>query len=243
MIETPHIHANKEDITSIVLMPGDPLRAKFIAETYLENYYLVNDIRGILGYTGTYKGKRITVFASGMGMPSMGIYCYELYKFFDVQNIIRIGSCGSNKENIKVLDVVLSSASYNEGKFAYTFNNQDVHEVEASASLNETIQNTAKIKNIDLKIGKTACSEVFDPYMPDVTQYLARVPKDIIASEMEAFALFYIAKQLKKQAACLLTVSDSKFEERVISSEERQTSLTNMIELALESAIRIGEQL
>lgn len=241
MIETPHIHAKKEDIASTILMPGDPLRAKFIAETYLQDYYLVNDIRGILGYAGTYKGKKITVFASGMGMPSMGIYCYELYKFFDVENIIRIGSCGSNKEEIKVLDVVLSTSSYNEGMFAYTFNNQNVHEIEASDYLNNIIENTAKTMHMDLKMGKTACCEVFDPYMPDVKQYLDRIPKDIVASEMEAFALFYIAKQLGKQAACLLTVSDSKFEERVISSDERQTSLTKMIELALESAIRIGE--
>lgn len=241
MIETPHIHCKKEDIAKTVLMPGDPLRAKFIAETYLQDYYLVNDIRGILGYTGTYKGKKITVFASGMGMPSMGIYCYELYKFFDVENIIRIGSCGSNKEEVKVLDVVLSSSSYNEGAFAYTFNNEDIHEVNASDKLNSIIEKTAKILNLDLKIGKTACSEVFDPYMPDVTKYLARVPKDVIASEMEAFALFYVAKMLDKQASCLLTVSDSKFEEKVITSEERQTSLTKMIELALESAIRIGE--
>lgn len=241
MIETPHIHTKKEDIANTVLMPGDPLRAKFIAETYLQDYYLVNDIRGMLGYTGFYKGKKITVFSSGMGMPSMGIYCYELYKFFDVENIIRIGSCGSNKEDIKVLDVVLSNSSYNEGTFAYTFNNQNIHEIEASSTLNKIIEDTAQTMDIDLKIGKTACCEVFDPYMPDVNQYLARVPKDVIASEMEAFALFYIAKQLGKQAACLLTVSDSKFEERVISSEERQTSLTKMIELALESAIRIGE--
>lgn len=241
MIETPHIHCKKEDVASIVLMPGDPLRAKFIAETYLEDFYLINDIRGMLGYTGNYKGKKITVFASGMGMPSMGIYCYELYNFFDVKHIIRIGSCGSNKEDIKVLDVVLSSASYNEGKFAYTFSNQDIHEVEASKFLNQMIENTAKDMDMNLKIGKTTCCEVFDPYMPDVTKYLERIPKDIIASEMEAFALFHIAKELGKQAACLLTVSDSKFEKSVITSEERQTSLTNMIELALESAIRIGD--
>lgn len=241
MIETPHIHCHKEDIASTVLMPGDPLRAKFIAETYLQDYRLINNIRGILGYTGFYKGKKLTVFASGMGMPSMGIYCYELYKFFDVENIIRIGSCGSNQEYIKVLDVVLSKSSYNEGNFAYTFNNEDIHEVEADFSLNQIISQTAKTMHIHLNEGKTACSEVFDPYMPDVTKYLSRLPHDIIASEMEAFALFYIAKFLNKKAACLLTVSDSKFEERVISSEERQTSLTNMIKLALESAIRIGE--
>ena len=119
---TPHISSNKDDIAKIVLMAGDPKRTEFIANKYLENPVLVNEVRGALAYTGTYKGKRITVFTSGMGMPSMGIYCYELYKFYDVESIIRIGSCGSNDKNIKLLDVILSTSSYNEGSFAYNFN-------------------------------------------------------------------------------------------------------------------------
>ena len=119
-IFTPHINAKKDDFAKTVLMPGDPKRAEFIAKNYLEDYKLVNEIRGMLAYTGFYKGKKITVFSSGMGMPSIGIYCYELYHYFGVEKIIRIGSCGSNKEGINLLDVVLSSSSYNEGNFAYT---------------------------------------------------------------------------------------------------------------------------
>lgn len=239
MIETPHIKANKEDIAKIVLMPGDPLRAKFIAERYLENYKLVNSVRNILAYTGYYKGIKITVFSSGMGMPSMGIYCYELYKFYDVENIIRIGSCGSNAKDIKLLDVILSTSSYNEGGFAYNFNNKDVHEIESSSELNDIIIETSKENNINIRVGKTLCCEVFDAYMEDYRIFLGRCPEDILASEMEAFALFYIAKYLNKKAACLLTVSDSKYDTRIVSSEDRQNSLTTMIELAIESALKL----
>jgi len=236
---TPHINAKKEEIAKIVLMSGDPLRTKFIAENYLEDYKLVNTVRNALAYTGFYKGKRITVFTSGMGMPSMGIYCYELYKFYEVENIIRIGSCGSNARDIKLLDVILSTGSYNEGGFAYNFNNKEVHEVEASEKLNNIIIETAKEKNMNLRIGRTICCEVFDAYMEDYRIFLGRSPKDLIASEMEAFALFYIAKYFNKQASCLLTVSDSKFDTRIVSSEDRQTSLTAMIELALDSVIKL----
>ena len=238
---TPHISSKKEDIAKTVLIAGDPKRTEFIAMNYLENPVLVNEIRGALGYTGTYKGKRITVFTSGMGMPSMGIYCYELYKFYDVDNIIRIGSCGSNAEDIKLLDVILSSSSYNEGSFAYNFNNKDIHEAFADEGLNNLIIETSKEKSIDIRVGKTACCEVFDAYMEDCNIFLNRLPKDILASEMEAFALFHIANYLGKKAACLLTVSDSKFDTRIVSPEDRQNSLTNMIELALETTLKVGE--
>ena len=147
---TPHISSKKEDIAKIVLMAGDPKRTEFIAKNYLDDAHLVNEVRGALAYTGNYKGKRITIFTSGMGMPSMGIYCYELYKFYDVENIIRIGSCGSNSENIKLLDVILSTSSYNEGSFSYNFNNKDVHEIESSTELNNIIIETAKANNIDI---------------------------------------------------------------------------------------------
>lgn len=238
MIETPHIKANKEDISSIVLMPGDPLRAKFIAENYLREYKLVNSVRNALAYTGYYKGVKITVFTSGMGMPSMGIYCYELYKFFDVKYILRIGSCGSCNKDVNVLDVVLSNESYTEGNFAYTYNEDNIKEVKSSDYMNEIIIKTSKDNNINLKVGKTICSEVFDAYVLDHDKFMNRIPKDILASEMEAFALFYIAKLLSKQASCLLTVSDSMYSSEEISSDERQTGLTKMIELALESAIK-----
>lgn len=239
MIETPHIKCNKDDIASIVLMPGDPLRAKFIAETYLENYKLVNEVRNMLAYTGYYKGKKITVFSSGMGMPSMAIYCYELYKYFDVKSIIRIGSCGSNNPNVKVLDVVLSISSYTETNFSYTFDGQNINEINSSYELNNLIINKAKEKKFILKSGKTACVLVFDAYIEDKEKYLNRLPKDVIASEMEAFSLFYIADRLKKQASCLLTVSDSIYESKVISTDERQNNLKGMIELALDSCLEV----
>lgn len=238
---TPHISSKKEDIAKTVLIAGDPKRTEFIAKNYLENPVLVNEIRGALAYTGTYKGKRITVFTSGMGMPSMGIYAYELFKYYDVDNMIRIGSCGSNVPNIKLLDVILSTCSYNEGGFAYNFNNKDVHEANASEFLNNKIIETANLKNINIVTGKTACCEVFDPYMEDYRIFLSRSPEDIIASEMEAFALFYLAEYFGKNAACLLTVSDSKYDTRIVSPEDRQNSLTTMIELALETSLKVGE--
>lgn len=238
MIETPHIKANKNDISKIVLMPGDPLRAKFIAETYLDDYKLVNSVRNALAYTGYYKGIKITVFSSGMGMPSMGIYCYELYKFFDVDYILRIGSCGSTNKEVKVLDVVLSTSSYTESNFAYSYNEDTIKEVNSSECMNQIIMSISKDKKLQLKIGKTLCSEVFDPYVPNHEAFEKRLKKDIIATEMEAFALFYIAKLLNKEASCLLTVSDSMYDDRIISSEDRQTGLISMIELALESAIK-----
>lgn len=236
---TPHISSKKEDIAKTVLIAGDPKRSEFIAMNYLENPRLVNEIRGALAYTGTYKGKEITVFTSGMGMPSMGIYAYELFKYYEVENIIRIGSCGSNVPDIKLLDVILSTSSYNEGGFAYNFNNNDVHEVGASIELNDIIVETAKENNIAIRLGKTACCEVFDPYMEDYRIFLGRSPKDIIASEMEAFALFYLANYFKRKASCLLTVSDSKYDTRIVSPEDRQNSLTTMIELALESVLKV----
>ena len=239
MIETPHIKCNKEDISDIVLMPGDPLRAKFIAETYLDNYKLVNSVRNMLAYTGFYKGKKITVFSSGMGIPSMAIYCYELYKFFDVKSIIRIGSCGSNNKDVKVLDTILVTSSYTENNFSYTLDSKNINEVEASSILNNLIIAKAKENNIILKQGKTACVLVFDAYILNKEDYYNRLPKDIIASEMEAFALFYIAKKLNKQASCLLTVSDSLYEDKIISALERQNNLKTMIELALETCLEV----
>ena len=238
MIETPHIKANKDDIAKIVLMPGDPLRAKFIAEKYLDDYKLVNSVRNVLAYTGFYKGVKVTVFSSGMGIPSMGIYCYELYKFFHVDYILRIGSCGSTNKGVRVSDIVLSTCSYTESNFAYEYNEEKIKEVNSSEYMNNIIINVSNNKNIDLKVGKTLCSEVFDPYVPNHELFEKRLKEDIIASEMEAFALFYIAKLLSKKASCLLTVSDSMYDKRIISTEDRQTGLTNMIELALESAIK-----
>ena len=235
MIETPHIKCNKEDISDIVLMPGDPLRAKFIAETYLANYKLVNTVRNMLAYTGFYKGKKITIFSSGMGMASMGIYCYELYKFFDVKYIIRIGSCGSTNKDVKLLDIILSTSSYTETNFSYTYSSINVNEVESSSYLNNIILS----KDDTIKKGRTICSMVFDAYIDNQEEYNKRLPKDVLAVEMEAFALFYIAKILNKAAACLLTVSDSLYDKKQISSDDRQNNLKRMIEIALAVSLEV----
>ena len=236
-----HCNAKKEDITKTVLMPGDPLRAKYIAENFLENARLVNTVRNMFAYTGTYKGKEITVFSHGMGMASMGIYCYELYKFYDVENIIRIGSCGAYSEDLNIFDTILVDKSYTEGNFAYEWNEKDCHLIESSEFLNEIIEGTAKEINIPYIKGNTLCSDCFDGYLESIPNLIKRFPKElnIIGAEMEAFALFYMSHYLGRQASCLLTVVDSHYKKQEISSEEREKSLNNMITLALESAIKI----
>lgn len=240
-MSTPHNEANVNDIAKTVIMPGDPLRAKYIAENFIENPKLVNQVRGIYAYTGKYKGKEITVMASGMGMPSMAIYSYELYKFYNVENIIRIGSCGAYVPDLKLFDVVLSESVYSEGNYALTYNNDNCHIINASKELNEIIKQTAVEENINIYSGNTVCLDFFDPYMPDINKYLERLPNDLnpISGEMEAFSLFYNAFVLGKKASCLMTVVDSKFITDIASSEERETGLNNMIKLALDSAVKL----
>ena len=241
---TPHNEAKKGEIAKTVIMPGDPLRAKYIAENFLDNCKLVNSIRNIYAYTGTYKGKEITVMASGMGIPSMGIYSYELYKFYDVDTIIRIGSCGGYSPDLKLFDIILSEKTYTEGNYALTLNNEDCHLVESSSKTNNIIEETSKEINIPIVKGPTACSEAFDLYMTDVNKFFDRIPKDIkpIGCEMEAFALFYNAKLLGKNASCLMSVVDintNGVTSESATTEERETGLNNMINLALESALKI----
>ena len=241
---TPHINANENDIAKIVLSPGDPLRAKYIAEKFLDNAKLVNSVRNILAYTGTYKGKEITIFSSGMGMPSMGIYSYELYKFYDVDTIIRIGSCGAYVENININDIVLINKSYTEGNFALTLNNSDCHTIDADSNINNIIDNTSKELNIHYHNANVFCSECFDEYIDDLPTLINRFPHElnISACEMESFALFYTAKYLHKKAACLLTVADSHCKKEKLSFEDREKSFDSMITLALESAIKINSK-
>ena len=238
---TPHNEAKKEDIANIVITPGDPLRAKYIAENFLENVTLVNSVRGMFAYTGFYKGKRLTIMASGMGMPSMGIYCYELFKIYDVDAIIRIGSCGGYIKELNLFDIVLSENCYSEGNYALTLNNDDCHLVASDSSLNNAIEQTAKETGISIYKGNTVCTDCFDLYMTDVNKFLERLPKDLnpVSAEMEAFALFYTAKMLNKKAACLMSVVDSKFIDKIATPEERQTGLNNMIKLALDSTLKI----
>lgn len=240
-MSTPHNNAKIGEIAKTVIMPGDPLRAKYIAENFLENYKLVNDVRGMYAYTGTYKGKEITVMAHGMGMPSVGIYAYELYKIYDVDNIIRIGSCGGYKPELKLFDIVLSEKVFSESNFALTLNNDDCHIVDASNELNEIIKNTANENNIKIVTGNTVCTDCFDVYMTDVNQFLERIPENFnpVSAEMEAFALFYTAKMLNKKASCLMSVVDSKYIKENATPEERQSGLNNMIKLALESSLNL----
>ena len=243
-MSTPHNEAKVGDIAKTVIMPGDPLRAKYIAENFLENYELVNSVRNIYSYTGTYKGIRLTVMASGMGMPSMGIYSYELYKYYNVENIIRIGSCGGYKPTLKLFDIILSEQAYSEGNFALTMNNDNCHLAQSDTELNKIIEETASDLQIDITKGTTACTDCFDLYMTTgSTEFLKRVPSELTITgvEMEAFALFYTAKVLGKKASCLMSVVDLNFDKQTAqaTAEERETGLNNMIKLALESAIKI----
>ena len=254
---TPHNNANLGDIAENVLMPGDPLRAKYIAENFLTDYKLVNSVRNMFAYTGVYKGKKLTIFSSGMGMPSIGIYSYELFKFYNVKNIIRIGTCGAYSPNLNLLDTILVDNSFTIGNFAKALNNDDCHLIHSSDKINKKIQevgnslgyNFKHMNNLDSKnimdktiyIGNTVCSEVFDYYADDFEKFISVFPKDlnIIAAEMEAFALFYTAKYFNKDASCLLSVVDSRFKNQEISAKERETSLNNMIKIALETAIQL----
>ncbi len=232
---TPHNEAKKGEIAKTVIMPGDPMRAKYIAENYLENPKLVNSVRAMYAYTGTYKGKEVTVMGHGMGMPSMGIYSYELYKFYEVNEIIRIGTCGSHSEDIKVLDVILAEKAFSLTEFDTLFNGDDMDVVNSSEELNQRILDVAKAEEINLRYGEIVTSDVFDVYV-NKENFLSHMPKEkYLAVEMEAYALFYIAKLLGKKAACLLTVVDSMYDKREISAADRETSLDTMIKLALDA--------
>lgn len=236
MIPTPHIEAKgKEEIAKTVLMPGDPLRAKFVADTFLENVKQFNRVRNVLGYTGTYKGRRISVMASGMGMPSIGIYSYELFKFYDVENIIRIGSCGGYTSNLKLYDVILAKDVWSESSYAKVQSGYQSDIIEATPELNERLKKYASELDIPIHIERIHSSDVF--YRENFEEYKEIYHKHGCAAvEMEAFALFHNAKILGKNAACLLTVSDNLETKEETTSEERQSAFTNMMKIALEMA-------
>ena len=231
---TPHISAKDGVIAKTVLMPGDPLRAKFIADTFLENVVQFNNVRGMLGFTGTYKGKTISVMGSGMGMPSIGIYSYELFKFYDVENIVRIGSCGAYTADLDLYDVLLVDQAWSESSFASTQEGlkERVEYTYPDKELNEKIENVANELNIHITKGCIHSSDVF--YRQNFEEYIAiNKEKGAIAVEMESFALFHNAKMLGKKAACLLTVSDNLVTKEETSSDERQNAFTKMMEVAL----------
>lgn len=234
---TPHNEARKEDIAKVVLMPGDPLRAKFIAENFMDNYKVVNSVRGMLAYTGEYKGKRITVMGHGMGIPSVGIYSYELFKFYDVDAIIRIGSCGSYKKDVKVLDVLLVDNAYSESTYALVQSGFTGNMTKSSDELNEKIKETAKEMNLDVRFSNIHSSDVFYSDTTNIEELTEKY--GCSAVEMESFGLFHNANVLNKKAACILTVSDSLVEKAELTADERRTSMTNMIKLALESTLKM----
>lgn len=234
---TAHIEAKKDEIAQTVIMPGDPLRAKFIAETYLKDYKLVNTIRNIYAYTGYYKDQKITIMASGMGMPSIGIYSYELYKFYDVKNIIRVGTAGACTKDLNLYDVVLVNASYSDSSYAKVQNNSDDKLIEASFATNLYISTTAEEKNIPITIGNIYSSDVFYKEEDNYKDIVKEI--GCIACEMESFALFHNAKVLNKRASCLLTISNSFVTNEETTAEERQNAFTKMIELALEASLKM----
>ena len=234
---TPHIGCEKGDIAKTVIMSGDPLRAKYIAEKFLKDYRLVNEVRGMYAYTGYYNNKEVTVMGHGMGIPSIGLYTYELYKFYEVENIIRIGSAGSYNEKIKINDIVLAKSAYSKTYFPKLLVDKDVNEANSSVKLNNNILDMADKLGINLKYGKIITSDVFDVYV-DHDKFNKNFPnEEFYAIEMEAFALFFVAKQFNKNATCLLTVVDSKYEDIVVSKEVREKGLNDMIKLALESIV------
>ena len=233
---TAHIESLKNDIANIVLMPGDPKRAKYIADNFLKNVKLVNQVRAMTAYTGFYKGKKITIFPSGMGNPSIGIYSYELFKYYDVDTIIRIGTIGGYSKDLKVGDVVLAETSVTTSNYALIQNGDNRKEINSDMYLNNTINNVAKDNNINLFESRALCSDVFY----DNSDYKELESKyNVVGVEMETFALFHTADMLNKKATALLTISNSFATEEELTSEERERNLNEMIKLALESSLKI----
>ena len=236
MIPTAHIEVKEEGIIAkTVLMPGDPLRAQFIAETYLQNVEKFNNVRNVFGYTGTYKGRRISVMASGMGMPSIGIYSYELFNFYGVENIIRIGSCGAYTADLNLYDVILTTEAWSESTYAKVQSGYEYDTIAASSELNNKLEKIAEDLRIKIHKQRVHSSDVF--YRENFDEYKNIYKNHGCSSvEMEAFALFHNANVLGKKAACLLTVSDNLVTHELTTSEERQEAFTNMMTIALEMA-------
>lgn len=229
-IPTPHINAKKDEIAKTVIMPGDPLRAKHIADTYLDDVVEINNVRNMLGYTGKYNGKEVSIIASGMGMPSMAIYSYELYEFYEVETIIRVGTAGAFSDELNIYDVVLATSALTPSNFAKQAFDLDEIELDASKELNE------KIKKVDSEIvcGKIVTHDAFYKTTQESTREFMNT-HNCIASEMEAFALFANAKVLNKKAACLVTIVEHMKKRQNTSSEIREKSVMKMVEIALNS--------
>ena len=230
---TPHNEAQKGDIAKIVLMPGDPLRAKFVADNFLEDVVQFNTVRNMFGYTGYYKGKRISVMGSGMGMPSIGIYSYELFNHYDVEAIIRIGSCGAYVEDIHVNDIILAIGASTDSNFAHHYQLPGTYSATATFELLSIANQKAQEQGCTYKVGNILSSDIFYSKNSPVAKW---AQMGILAVEMESYALYTIAAELKKSALCILSVSDSLVLDENLSPLERQNGFTNMMEIALNTA-------
>ena len=236
---TPHNSASPADFAKTVLMPGDPLRAKFIAETFLTDAELVNNVRGIGGYTGTYKGERVSVMASGMGMPSMGIYSYELYNFYDVENIIRIGSAGSIRMDVQVRDVVLGMGACTNSNFAHQYGLHGTFAPIADFTLLETAVSVARGMGVEMPVGNLLSSDTFYDASGSTMDW---GKMGVLAVEMEAAALYMTAAHLGKRALAICSISDSLVTGEELDAEARQNTFTTMMEIALKTAVAMDKK-
>ena len=234
---TVHIESNIGDTADIVLMPGDPKRSEYIAKNFLKDYRLVNSVRGMSAYTGYYKDRLVTIFPSGMGNPSMGIYSYELFKEYGVENIIRIGSCGGYSEELELNDVILVTGSYSESTYGQVLDGYMEKTILSSDNLNLVVESAANDNKINIVKGNIFCSDAF--YEADYDYRERAMGKDVLGIEMETFALFNNARKFGKNATALLTVSDLFFSSEKLSSEDREKNLNDMIILALESCLKL----
>ena len=235
-MSTPHNSAEKGEFAKTVLMPGDPLRAKFVAETFLEDARLVNNVRGIGGYTGFYKGCPVSVMASGMGMPSMGIYSYELFRFYDVDNIIRIGSAGAIREDVRIRDLVFGIGACTNSAYASQYGLHGTFAPTASYSLLSAAVKAAEDKGVRYHVGNLLSSDTFYSDDADEANEMWR-RMGVMAIEMEAAALYMNAARAGKNALAICTVSDHLLTGEATTAEERQTTFTDMMEVALETAV------
>lgn len=237
---TPHINATPEDFAKTVLMPGDPLRAKFIAETFLTDAKLVNNVRGVQGYTGTWKGKRVSVMASGMGMPSIGIYSHELYNFFGVESIIRVGSAGAYNKDVHVRDIVIAQGASYDSNYVEQFHLPGTFSAISDYTLLRTAVAQAEEKKLRYHVGNIHSSDIFYgdlENVPDMVKPIQAWSKmGVLAIEMEAAALYMNAARAGKRALAICTISDSLVTGEATTAEERQSSFTEMITLALDTA-------
>ena len=237
-VPTPHISAVKGEIAKTVLMPGDPLRSKFISETFLENPVLVNNVRGVQGYTGTWKGVPVTVMASGMGIPAIGIYSWELFNFYDVDNIIRIGSAGAIQDDIKLMDIVVGMGACTDSNFAHQFNLPGAFAPVADYTLMREAIAAADEKGLKVHVGNLFSSDNF--YSDGFDSADSWKKMGVLAVEMESAGLYMNAARAGKRALCICTISDHLYRSEELTSEQRQTSFTEMMEIALDTAVRMS---